>query len=122
MLYEPNVKLSDLTFEDLFYRMKPRIEFHCHRNIDLVKGYDFDDLFQELSVKLWKARVPDDIIYFDWRFLKYMDTTFRFCLYDLAKKKIIKKIDKNDEIVILFRDVLDNSMPICNESDKQSRL
>jgi hypothetical protein len=114
MLYEPNIKLSDLTFEDLFYRMKPQIEFHCKNNPDLVKGYDFDDLFQELSMKLWKLRIPDDIIYYDWRFIKYANTAFRFCLYDLAKKKIIKKKDKNDKIIIVFRDILDNSSPFSD--------
>lgn len=113
-LYEPNIKLSDLTFNDLFYRMKPRIEFHCKNNENLIKGYDFDDLFQELSEKLWKARIPDDIIYFDYRFLKYMDTTFRFCLYDLSKKKRIRKNQGKTETVIIFKDVLDNSVPFCD--------
>ena len=103
-LYEPNIKLSDLTFEDLFYRLKPRIEFHCQHNKDLIKGYDFDDLFQELSYKLWKARIPDDMIYYDWRFLKYTDTMFRNCLYDLSKKRIIKK----DQLI--FKDILDNAV------------
>jgi hypothetical protein len=118
MLYEPNIKLSDLTFEDLFFRMRPRIEFHCHNNEGLIKGFEFDDLFQELSCKLWKARLPDDIIYFDWRFLKYMDTSFRFCIYDLSKKKITKKKLKNNTTVIVFRDILDNSVMFCEELNK----
>ena len=113
MLYEPNTKLSDLTFEDLFYRMKPRIEFHCHNKENLIRGFEFDDLFQELSYKLWKARIPDDIIYFDWRFLKYMDTMFRNCLYDLAKKRIIKK-----DFKIIHRDLLD----ICDSMSNLDRF
>jgi hypothetical protein len=113
-LYEPNIKLSELTFEDLFYRMKPQIEFHCKNNLDLIKGYEFDDLFQELSYKLWKIRIPDDIEYYDWRFIKYVNTSFRFCLYDLSKKKIIKKKDKNDETIVIFRDNLDNSSPFSD--------
>jgi hypothetical protein len=89
--------------------MKPRIEFHCNNNPDLIKGYDFDDLFQELSFKLWKARIPDDIIYYDWRFLKYMDMMFRNCLYDLAKRQIIKT-----DFEIIRRDLLD----VCESMSK----
>lgn len=117
-LYEPNIKLSDLTFEDLFYRMRPYIEYHCKNNPNLIKGYNFDDLFQELSYKLWKIRIPDDIVYYDWRFIKYANTAFRFCLYDLAKKKIIKKKDRNEQIVVVFRDCLDNSQSIYDNLNK----
>jgi hypothetical protein len=107
MLYEPNIKLSDLTFEDLFYRMKPRIEMHCRTNLNLVKGYDFDDLFQELSYKLWKVKIPDDLIYYDLRFIKYLDKCFRFHLYDLSKKKATKN-HRKEEAMSIIGDILDN--------------
>jgi hypothetical protein len=104
MLYEPNIKLSDLTFEDLFYRMKPRIEMHCKTNQNLVKGYDYDDLFQELSLKLWRIRIPDDIIYYDFRFIKYLDKCFRFHIYDLTRKKAVKNHTK-EEATACFDDL-----------------
>jgi len=90
MLYKPNIKISELTFDDLFYLMRRQIEFHCKNNLNLIKGYDYDDLFQELSYKLWKARIPDDIIYFDYRFMKYINKMFINCLYDLQRKQKIQ--------------------------------
>ena len=95
--------------------MKPRIEFHCNNNLNLIKGYEFDDLFQELSCKLWKCRIPDDIEFFDYRFLKYMDTMFRFCLYDLSRRKMSQKKHPSGEIEKFFRDILDNSTSFSEE-------
>jgi hypothetical protein len=106
-MYEPNIKLSDLTFEDLFYRIKSRIEMHCKTNQNMVKGYDYDDLFQELSCKLLSVKIPDDLIYYDMRFIRYIDTCFRFHIYDLNKKKLVKN-HRKEESIAFYADGLDN--------------
>lgn len=90
MLYEKGQKLKDLTFEQLLKLMTPRIDFHCKNNLHRFPGYDYDDLFQELSYKLWKThknnKIPKDIKYYDWRYLQYMNFLFRNRLLDLNRK------------------------------------
>jgi len=81
--------LSEISFDELFRRMKDRLYFHANRNRDRINGYDFDDIFQELSIELWKKlpKLPPEIDKFDYRFLRYMDRCFFTCIGQLYRKK-----------------------------------
>src|ERR1035437_8463162 len=100
MLYEPNTKLKDLTFEQLLELMKPRIEFHCHNNLHRFPGYDFDDIYQELSEKLWKVwKKGFPMEDYDWRFLQYTNYMFKNHILKINRKFLDRTLYNKGQFV-----------------------
>lgn len=87
-LYDSKL-LKDISPEELLDRMHDRLLFHANRNRQRINGYDFDDIFQELSMELWNKlpKLPPEIDKFDYRFLRYMDRCFFTCIGQLYRKK-----------------------------------
>ena len=79
-----------MPFDDLLAFMKPTLEFYARSKT--IKGYEFDDLFQELSLKLWQSleKLPEDMYYADWRFMQYEKTVFRIHLMELHRNSLVR--------------------------------
>ena len=82
--------LTDMTFERLLELCKPRIDFQAKNFQSFLKDMDYDDIYQELSIKLWKMwkkkKFPHDI--FDFRTTRYIDIAFIMEVYQLRKVRI----------------------------------
>lgn len=110
-LYDPDnpIKWRDLPIEELFNKIEGRIGFHINKEyrgsrMDVtygkapaegqtsIPGLLVEDLRQELHIAVWRRicannRLPQDLIHFDFRFLKYVDTLLRRTLIDLHKAR-----------------------------------
>lgn len=77
MLYDSK-PLIEIDFDSLKQRMEDRLRFQSNNNRNLINGFDYDDIYQELLICLWKtlSKLPADIDKFDYRFLRYMDRCF----------------------------------------------
>lgn len=92
----------------------PRIKFHCNNNKHRIRNLDFDDLFQELSIKLWtiydKKKIPEDM-QLDRRFTNYLNMVFYNEISQLWLRTIERKEYKQNGKIV-FRDTLDAAQPM----------
>ena len=86
--------LNTLSFEELLELMRPTLIYHSRQY--KIPGYDSEDIFQELSFKLWRdlGRIPADMRYYDWRFIRYWNKGFHRLILDLYKKRISRYTHK----------------------------
>ena len=111
-------ELSKITFEQLLIEMTPEIEYLARKWDGFLEGYDRDDVFQELSFKLWnifsRRLFPSDMLYVDYRCSKFLNKSFTRRILDIKKLKYDRY--KREERV--FKDILDISLPLNDDFEK----
>lgn len=82
--------LDDMSFERLLELMEPRLLFYCVSWQHGLKDYDYDDIYQLLSIKLWKIwknkKLPHNV--FDYRTTRYLDQCFRMEIFQERRSKV----------------------------------
>lgn len=83
-----------MSFDEVLELMKPRIEFHAKTKQNMINGLDYDDVYQEVSIILWKLlpKIPEDIEYLDFRFTRYADKVFTTRLYNVGRSKMVRSL------------------------------
>lgn len=118
-LYDPNnpIYWRDLTIEELLKAIEGRIKFHANASRHKLPDLDYDDIFQELSIVIWRKidRVPEDIKVLDYRFMRYIDTLMRREVINMYRSRTFT--DKEDGSK-QFRDELNRSLPMVDNFDE----
>lgn len=101
-------------FENVLKAVHPTIEFFCNTNHERFKDYDWDDIYQLLSIKLWEIirdeKIPKDMRICDYRFRRYLQTTFTFELGMQYRRKVSRT--GFQQKVHTYRDTADLSLPL----------
>jgi DNA-directed RNA polymerase specialized sigma24 family protein len=97
------------TFEELLAYHEPRIAYHANRAKEMVPGFDYDDIAQELRLELWRKqeKIPEDMRKLDYRLTRYTDTIFSRAVINLHRKMITDRKGEKK-----YRDALNHSVPM----------
>ena len=110
-IYAP-VKLCDLTFEQILEKTMSEIKYLARRADGFIESFEQDDIVQELSIKLWqlvdRQKLPKDMVYLDFRYLRFVDQCFKRRILDLKKLRYERSLRAER----VLRDLLDNSVPL----------
>lgn len=95
-------------FSEALTFLTPRIEFQCRRAQTMLKGMEYDDVYQELMLELWKqhSKTPRDMVTYDYRFSRYYERVFRNRIYHIYRNSLRAR-QKG-----YYRDSLDWAIPI----------
>lgn len=121
LIFNQTIKWRDLEFEKILEFMKPRIKFHCYTKSHMIEGLDSDDIFQELSIVLWKTlpKVPEGIEYLDFRFTKYFDKVFTLRLFEIRRNKMNRSLYLQK--VYQSKDLLDICEQLTEPKESEAR-
>lgn len=108
-------KIRETKFEDILLKVKPEIDFLSRSYANYIKSYDRDDISQELTIKLWdiinRELLPKDMIYLDFRFIKFIRICFKRKIFDLRKVRYVSTMrDK-----MIYKDLLDTSIQLNDD-------
>jgi DNA-directed RNA polymerase specialized sigma24 family protein len=116
------IKWRELTFDELLRLIEGRVNYHVNRQKNTLyklskyslPDLEADDIKQELTIALWRKldRIPSDIIVFDFRFLRYIDTIFARTVIDLFRNRTF--VDKETG-ARLMRDELNRAAELTDE-------
>jgi hypothetical protein len=110
-------KIKNLTFEELLAATMPQIEYLSRMSDGLIKSYDPDDIVQELSIKLWNIyrnkKLPADMIYLDFRYMRFVEKCFKRRILDIQKMTY----ERSKRAERSLRDIFDRSIPFPEGND-----
>ena len=87
-------KIYDYSIELILICIKPRISYYGYINSKRIKGMDYDDICQELSIKVWilykNRKIPADMK-LDRRFTLWLDRVFYNHINELFYKQVSRR-------------------------------